>query len=77
MTRGRHVITFRARSPASSTSATCQMIIHVKDMDPPRVKQCPDSFTEMLAPGQSTKKVNLIFDPLSERKILKLYDCCR
>ena len=57
MTRGRHVITFRARSPMSSVSATCQMIIHVKDMEAPRVEQCPRSFTEMLAPGQSTKRI--------------------
>ena len=54
---GRHVITFRARSPMSSVSATCQIIIHVKDMEPPRVQQCPQSFTEMLAPGQSTKRI--------------------
>ena len=59
MTRGRHVITFRARSPmsASAPSASCQMIIHVKDMEAPRVQQCPRSFTEMLAPGQSVKKI--------------------
>ena len=59
MTRGRHVITFRARSPMSSSvsPASCQMIIHVRDMEPPRVQQCPRSFTEMLAPGQSVKKI--------------------
>ena len=57
MTRGRHVITFRARSPMSSVSASCQIIIHVKDMEPPRVQQCPQSFTEMLAPGQSVKRI--------------------
>ena len=57
MTRGRHVITFRAKSPMSSVSASCQMIIHVKDMEPPRVQQCPQSFTEMLAPGQSVKRI--------------------
>merc|ERR1719232_2507548 len=57
MTRGRHVITFRARSPMASVSATCQMIIHVKDMEAPRVQKCPRSFTEMLAPGQSVKKI--------------------
>ena len=26
-------------------------------MEPPRVQQCPQSFTEMLAPGQSTKRI--------------------
>jgi hypothetical protein len=57
MTRGRHVITFRARSPVASVSASCQMLIHVKDMEPPRVQQCPESFTEMLAPGQSVKRI--------------------
>ena len=63
MTRGRHVITFRARSPISSassslpSSSSCQMIIHVKDMEAPRVQQCPRSFTEMLSPGQSVKKI--------------------
>jgi len=51
------VITFRARSPMAAVSATCQMIIHVKDMEAPRVEQCPRSFTEMLAPGQSTKRI--------------------
>ena len=60
MTRGRHVITFRARSPMASVSATCQMIIHVKDMEAPRVQKCPQSFSEILAPGQSTKKVTWI-----------------
>ncbi len=58
MTRGRHVITFRARSPVSSISASCQMIIHVKDMEPPTVKSCPSSFTEVLEPGQSVKKLS-------------------
>ena len=41
----------------AAVSATCQMIIHVKDMEAPRVEQCPRSFTEMLAPGQSTKRI--------------------
>lgn len=41
----------------ASVSASCQMIIHVKDMEAPRVQKCPRSFTEMLAPGQSTKKI--------------------
>lgn len=58
MTRGKHVITFKARNPVSaSQSASCQMIIHVKDSDPPRVRQCPQSFAEYLMPGQKTKRV--------------------
>lgn len=42
----------------SQASNSCQMIIHVKDMEAPRVEQCPRSFTEMLAPAQSTKKIH-------------------
>ena len=57
MSRGKHVITFRARSPVSSQSATCQMIVHVRDTVPPRVRHCPKSFAEFLPLGHSSKRV--------------------
>ena len=57
MTRGKHVITFRARSPVSSQTSSCQMIVHVRDTEPPRVRQCPKSFVEYLSPGQLLKRV--------------------
>ena len=34
------------------------MIIHVKDTFPPRVRQCPKSFTEYLLPDQRSKRVS-------------------
>lgn len=61
MTRGRHEVTFRARSPApgvgAAAAASCTFKIHIRDADPPRVRQCPKSFAEYLLPGQRTKRV--------------------
>ncbi len=57
MTRGKHVITFSAHSPLSSQVSSCQMIIHVRDMEPPRVRQCPQSFAEYLPVGQRSKRI--------------------
>ena len=83
MSLGRHVITFRARSPTSSNhlrrghrysssnnnyisdavggrndsssspTASCQMIVHVRDADPPRVAHCPRSFTAPSLPASA------------------------
>ncbi len=73
MSLGKQVITFRARSPvmpyspyyhsaaalsAHPQSASCQMVIHVRDPFPPRVRQCPESFTEYLVGEQTTKRVS-------------------
>lgn len=67
MSLGKHVITFRARSPALSfspyqnghpQSSSCQMVIHVKDPFPPRVRQCPESFTEYLIGDEKKKRVS-------------------
>eukprot|EP00095_Tigriopus_kingsejongensis_P006042 maker-scaffold651_size119386-snap-gene-0.25 protein:Tk06042 transcript:maker-scaffold651_size119386-snap-gene-0.25-mRNA-1 annotation:"hypothetical protein DAPPUDRAFT_303147" len=57
MTRGKHVLTFRARSPMSHHVAACQMVIHVQDTEPPRVRRCPHSFEEILPRGHSSKRV--------------------
>ena len=56
---GRHVVTFRARSPLSPHSPpdSCRMTILVKDPFPPRVRECPESFTEYLSGGEITKRV--------------------
>jgi hypothetical protein len=53
MSLGRHVLEFRARSPLTNKTAACQMIIHVKDTEPPRVSTCPHSFVDYL--GMTTK----------------------
>jgi len=37
--------------------ASCQMIVHVKDTEPPRVRHCPTSFEETLPAGQTTVRV--------------------
>ena len=75
MTRGKHVITFRAKSPMGmmhhhsrnangnggqqmpNTDATCQMIVHVKDVEPPRSRNCPASFSTYLTSGDGADKV--------------------
>jgi len=57
MKLGRHVLNFRARSPFSNQTASCQMVIHVKDTEPPRVESCPQSFVDHLRPGQKMKRV--------------------
>ena len=55
---GRHVVTFRARNPHSPAgSDSCQMTIRVTDPFPPRVRECPESFTEYLSGGEITKRV--------------------
>lgn len=66
--RGRHVITFTARSPVSSQSSSCQFIIHVKDTDPPKVKKCPSSMREFLSPGEDLVRV-FWKDPIFEDNI--------
>ena len=38
-------------------SDSCQMTIRVKDPFPPRVRECPESFTEHLSGGEITKRV--------------------
>ncbi|CAB4069882.1 FBN1 [Lepeophtheirus salmonis] len=59
MIRGKHVVTFRARSPVNpKESATCQMLIHVKDVIPPTVQNCPKSFIDYLSPGQVMKRIS-------------------
>ncbi|QQP56211.1 Uncharacterized protein FKW44_000800, partial [Caligus rogercresseyi] len=58
LSRGKHVITFRARSPVNPReSAICQMLVHVKDIIPPNVTNCPKSFTDYLSPGQVMKRL--------------------
>ena len=57
MKLGRHVLSFRAKSPFSNQTASCQMVIHVKDTEPPRVESCPNSFVDYLRPGQKMKRV--------------------
>jgi hypothetical protein len=68
MSLGRHVLEFRARSPLTNQTAACQMIIHVKDTEPPRVSTCPHSFVDYL--GMTTKYVYIksttAYVPLSE-----------
>ena len=41
----------------SAKTASCQMMIHVKDIEPPKSHQCPSSFSTYIDPGQSVKKV--------------------
>ena len=62
MTRGKHVITFTAISPVGSNGSkltgSCQMIVYVKDTEPPRSKDCPESFSTNLDVGATKKSVN-------------------
>ena len=60
MKLGRHVLEFKARSPVSNQTASCQMVIHVKDTEPPRVVSCPHSFIEHLEPGQKMKQISWV-----------------
>lgn len=60
MIRGKHVITFRAKSPIGNQVASCQMIIHIQDKEPPTVRKCPKSFERTLTPGQSSIMVTWI-----------------
>jgi hypothetical protein len=48
MSLGKHVLEFRARSPLTNQTAACQMVLHVKDTEPPRVSTCPHSFVDYL-----------------------------
>ena len=60
MTRGKHMITFTARSPTGgppAVKASCQMMVHVKDVEPPRARACPPSFVTYLGPGERRKRV--------------------
>ena len=61
MTRGKHVITFRAMSPVQiqgrTPTASCQMIVHIKDIEPPRSQNCPSSFSTYLDEGNVKKRV--------------------
>ncbi|TRY63359.1 hypothetical protein TCAL_10815 [Tigriopus californicus] len=60
MIRGKHVVTFRAKSPVGNQVASCQMIIHIQDKEPPTVRKCPSSFDRTLTPGQSSIMVTWI-----------------
>ena len=55
---GRHTLTFLASSPVSNQTASCQLSIHVKDTEPPRVISCPHSRVETLSRGQMLKKIS-------------------
>ena len=55
---GKHSLTFTASSPVSNQTSTCQMTIHIKDMEPPRVISCPHSFVDNLKRGQMLKKIS-------------------
>ena len=62
MTRGKHVITFHARSPViqsqgTTSSSSCQMIVHVKDIEPPKARNCPSSFSSHLDNGMRKKRI--------------------
>ena len=41
----------------TTTSRECLLFYYLADTDPPRVRECPESFTTRLNPGQSAKAV--------------------
>lgn len=55
---GKTRITFRARTSApSNNTAECSFFLEVTDNEAPRVRECPESFTSRLSPGQSSRSV--------------------
>ena len=58
MVLGKHRLTFLAVSPVSNQTASCQLNIHIKDTEPPRVISCPHSKVETLSRGQMLKKIS-------------------
>ena len=54
------MITFTARSPVGgppAAKASCQMMVHVKDVEPPRARACPPSIVTYLSPRERRKRV--------------------
>ena len=54
---GKTLVTFTATSPLSNQVASCSFTIHVRDVIPPRVYNCPNDFDIYLDDGQIEKPV--------------------
>mgnify|MGYP001160241281 FL=1 len=54
---GRTLVTFTATSPVNDEIASCSFTIHVRDVIPPRVYNCPNDFDVYLDEGQVEKAV--------------------
>ena len=57
---GRIQITFYATSPFSREVASCSFTIHVRDIIPPRVYNCPTDFNVYLKADEKEKEVSLL-----------------
>ncbi|KAJ9573729.1 hypothetical protein L9F63_008892, partial [Diploptera punctata] len=58
LTPGKTEVTFWAHSPVGNSSASCTVIIYVKDSESPRVRDCPQPFEVQLLPGESSRTVS-------------------
>ena len=56
---GKTQITFYATSPFSREVASCSFTIHVRDIIPPRVYNCPTDFNVYLKADEKEKEVNV------------------
>ncbi|XP_026463436.1 fibrillin-2-like [Ctenocephalides felis] len=54
---GKTLLTFRARTPASSEVAVCRFAVNVRVMEPLTVLRCPTSFEVQLNPGEKSRSV--------------------
>ena len=50
-------MTFTAASPATDEVASCGFTIHVRDVIPPRVYNCPNDFDVYLEDGQIDREI--------------------
>ena len=57
---GKTKITFYATSPYSREVASCSFTIHIRDIIPPRVYNCPTDFNVYLKDTEKEKEVRLI-----------------
>ncbi|XP_037087292.1 BUD13 homolog [Pollicipes pollicipes] len=55
---GRHRITFVTHSLLTDSPAKCSFNVDIVDLEPPRVRRCPESFDILLKEGQMDTRVN-------------------
>ncbi|GLG98922.1 Uncharacterized protein GBIM_05483, partial [Gryllus bimaculatus] len=54
---GTTTVTFTAHNPLDNSSASCSVLIFVRDTEAPRMTDCPQSFDVQLAPGEKSKVI--------------------
>ncbi|CAB0028968.1 unnamed protein product [Trichogramma brassicae] len=57
LSAGDTIVTFTARTPVSNNTASCRLMIRIRDLENPQVLICPQTFEVLLNPGERERKI--------------------